>query len=237
MQNRKRILSVKIKRMLDDSPDTSWLGEYASIPTSEFSIDRAHSEDCASVRADIQTAKQILEHVQQTIGDIHNDVLAQYNGTLANQKLDSERDSLGAAYDQVGELIESIDECDCGEHGDMERGQYRYFNGPIENYKGKSSADIRKYVRQDYERMESLNRGDWCFIGIRAEAEVQTKHGAVIQTISSGGLWGIESDAGDDHIKSTIDEELSQLKTELTALGFSKRAIATAFKNVQEESE
>lgn len=28
----KRILSVKIKRMIDDSPDTSWLGEYSDDP-------------------------------------------------------------------------------------------------------------------------------------------------------------------------------------------------------------
>src|SRR6266853_1539084 len=68
--------------------------------------------------------------------------------------------------------IRELAECDCGERGDMERGQYRYFNGPVENYKGESPADIRKYIRQDYDRMESLNRGNWCFIGIRAEAEI-----------------------------------------------------------------
>ena len=44
-----RILSVVIRRMYDESPDTSWLGEYSNSRESEFSIDRAHSEDCASV--------------------------------------------------------------------------------------------------------------------------------------------------------------------------------------------
>lgn len=109
MKNTKRILSVTIKRMIDESPDTSYLGEYSNRSTSEFSIDRAHSEDCASVREDIKHAKQTLEHVQQTIGDIHNAVLAQYNGTLANEKLDAEKDALDDAYNEVGELIDDID--------------------------------------------------------------------------------------------------------------------------------
>ena len=40
-------------------------------------------------------------------------------------------------------------------------------------------------------------------------------------------------------IEETIQEELSSLKTELLALGFSKRAISTAFKpeNIQKKSE
>jgi hypothetical protein len=236
MKNGKRILSVTVRRMIDESPDTSWLGEYSNRPKTEYAIDRAHADDCASVRQDIEEAKATLEHVQQTIGDLHNSVLAQYNGTLANEMLDSERDALDAAHDEIGELIEDIDACDCGERGDMGRHEFRYFNGPVENYKGESPEDIRKYVRQDYDRMESLNRGDWCFIGMRAEAEVQTGSD-VVQRITSGGLWGIESDSGREHLEETQREELAQLKTELIGLGFSRRAIATAMKNVQEKGD
>jgi hypothetical protein len=39
----KRIHKVTIKRMVDDSPDTSWLGEYSDKATSEYSIDREHT--------------------------------------------------------------------------------------------------------------------------------------------------------------------------------------------------
>ena len=247
MQKRKRILSVTLKRMIDDSPDTSYLGEYSNRPTSEFSIDRAHSEDCASVLPAVQDAKKTLEHAQQTIGDLHNDVLAQYNGTLANEKLDSEKDALDEAYDAVGELIDSIDDCDCGERGDMSSREYRYFN-PSFNYVDKQGKalpentpeEVRKYVRQDYERMERLNAGDWCYIGIRAETEVISNtqgtgdkwHG-VVQRVTSGGLWGIESDSDRDYLESVERDELANLRDELTALGFSKRAISTAFKNVE----
>src|SRR5258705_9277395 len=81
MKNGKRIHSVTVRRMIDESPDTSWLGKYSNRSESEYAIDRAHAQDCASVRQDIKDAKATLEHVQQTIGDLHNDVLAQYNGT------------------------------------------------------------------------------------------------------------------------------------------------------------
>jgi hypothetical protein len=242
---RKRILSVTVRRLLDTDSDTSYLGEYGSRAESEYAIDRAHSEDCASVREDVKAAKQTLEHVQQTVGDLHNAILAQYNGTLANAKLDAEKDALDEAYDEVGELIDSMDECDCSFSGHWNNREYRYFNPNHENYKGLPEEEIRKYCRQDFDRMESLSNGNWYYIGIRAEARVfvnekligpVASHG-IAQTITSGGLYGIESDSGREHIEETIREELESLKTELLALGFSKRAISKAFQNVQEKGE
>lgn len=238
MQNRKRILSVTIRRRIDEFPDTSWLGEYSNKRTSEYSIDRAHSEDCDSVNPDIQIAKQTLEHVQQTIGDFHNAILGQYNGTLANEKLDAEKDALDTAYDEIGELIESIDECDCNERGDMRRNELRYFN-PSFNYVDKyghalpgcTPEEIRTYCRQDYERMERLNAGDWCYIGIIAEASVSipSGHSAVESEIESS-VWGVESDGGREYLESMEKDELANVKSQLKELGFSARAISTAFK-------
>jgi hypothetical protein len=126
-------------------------------------------------------------------------------------------------------------ECDCGERGDMTRGELRYFNGNVENYKGESAEDIRKHVRQDYERMERLQRGDWGYLGIRAEAEILIPSGnaSIAQEITSGGLWGIESDGNGDYMKEIESEQLSELREQLHAIGFSKRAISAAFKNVR----
>jgi hypothetical protein len=45
----KRIAQVTIKRMTDDSPDSSHLGEYSDLAKSEYAIDRAQSEDCQAV--------------------------------------------------------------------------------------------------------------------------------------------------------------------------------------------
>jgi hypothetical protein len=55
------------------------------------------------------------------------------------------------SQDVLIELQDELQECDCN-GGDMERNEYRYFNGNVENYKGETPEKIREYVRQDYER-------------------------------------------------------------------------------------
>lgn len=223
-QAQKRIHSVTIKRMVDDSPDTSWLGEYANSPTSEYSIDRKHSLDCP-----INTGN----HTRDDYSETHafaldsQDFCSQCDMTHEQGKL-----AICPDYDIT-------EDCDCGERGDMGRHEYRYFN-PSDNYKGETPENTRKYVRQDYERMESLNRGDWCFIGIRADAEVDLPGGRlarISQQITSGGLWGIESDSDQSYIESVEQEELSSLRSQLEAIGFSKRAISAAFRNVEHKEE
>lgn len=191
MKNSKRILSVKIRRMIDDSPDTSWLGEFSDTPKTEFAIDREHTLDCPA-----------------------------------------------QVYD--GELP-----CDCGNTGDRERGEYQYFNpGSVELYRsGDKDAwrtAMRENAKRDYERMESLERGDFCFIGIRADAEIGIPEDSTIpsspmtiQRITSGGLWGIESDSDAPYLKSVEQEQLDELKQQLRAIGFGTRAISKAFQNTQ----
>jgi len=231
--------------MIDESPDTSWLGEYSSKCASQFTIDRKHSEDCIE---NDTPQKEKLERIAEAI-ESDRPVCEDHT-----QQFDCDCDICQEekAYTEAMETIRELAECDCGEHGDMGRNEFRYFN-PSFNYVTKTDdpsdgltvEEVRKYVRQDYDRMESLNRGDWCFIGIRAEAEVIANvetdgpgkwHG-VVQTISSGGLWGIESDSERSYIEEEQRHQSADLKTELLALGFSKRAITSAFKNIREENE
>lgn len=87
--------------------------------------------------------------------------------------------------------------------------------------------------KQDYERMEALNRGDWGYIGIIAKAQVWNPQTQVTQVVRSGGLWGIESDSGKEYLASVELEELAGLKDELIALGIGERAITHAFGNVE----
>jgi hypothetical protein len=264
IRSKKRILSVTIRRIIDESPDTSHLGEYSNRPANEFAIDRAHSEDCASLTPDFycppsdssdwcywnDSPSRILERVRYALEDKVKDEETTVE-TFADA-LDWDA-SVNDAVETVWELERSAGECDC-HGGDMGRNEFRYFN-PSFNYvtkdgkpsDGLTAEDVRKYTRQDYERMESLNAGDWCFMGIRAEAEVIAdvkttgpgKWYGTTQRISSGGLWGIESDADRSHLESVQQDELSNLKSELLALGFSKRAIAQAFKpeNIKEKDE
>ena len=159
----KKISKITVKRIADDSPDTSWLGEYSNKPNSEYSIDRK-------------------------------------------------------------------------ERGDQGSREYQYFNLPFENYKGIPKKEILKYCEQDYERIESFNKGNWYFLGIKVEAEIQTsKNGKewLINRISSGGLFGIESDSESSYFEEIEKEQINELKIQLLELGFSGKEIAEASKNIE----
>jgi hypothetical protein len=67
------------------------------------------------------------------------------------------------------------------------------------------------------DRKEAYDRGDFYFVGVRAEADVAI--GGIIQTLTSGGLWGIESDSGDDYIREVAGEEWRELRRILTDVG------------------
>jgi hypothetical protein len=221
----KRISTVTIKRMTDADPDTSYLGRYSDRAELEYAIDRRHSLDCQSVEANHGDAVDKLERAIEYLG---------IERTVEGNKSDSTLwESLDDAIDTLTDAQSELQECDCS-GGDAERGEFRYFNGCVENYKGESSADIRKYVRQDYERMERLQHGDWFFVGIRAEAEILIPSGdaSIVQEITSGGLWGVESDSDKSYLAEIETEQLSELREQLRAVGFSTRAITTALKTL-----
>jgi hypothetical protein len=69
------------------------------------------------------------------------------------------------------------------------------------------------------DRYQQYQNGDFAFIGIRSEAEIVV-HG-VCQVITSGGLWGIESDSDRQYQTEIEQEEVDQLKAMLQSLGFS----------------
>ena len=252
-KNSKRILSVKIIREVDTSPDTSYLGEYSNSPANEFSIDRAHAEDCESLRPSFDASPEKSEYREtwsywhkaeaETILEyVRNFLENESSPNVGNlQQCFNWDEALRKAIETVWELENTAGECDCS-GGDMERHQYRYFN-PSFNYVTKdgkpramTAEDVRKYTREDYERMERLNRGDWRYLGIRVEAQVQTHGQSTIQRISSGGLWGIESDSERSYFDEVAQDELRELKNELLAIGFSRRAIAKAFETVEGEN-
>jgi len=247
----KRIHKVTIKRMVDESPDTSWLGEYGNSARSDYAIDRAHDTDCNSQTPITSEADAHLASAVQYLEDLQSEE----EGQLEHSQGCSYRFSdaaecsciVSAIYTGVNDALEILyetrdNECDCGRSGRWSGREYRYFNPNHENYKGDTEENIRKYCRQDYERMESLNSGQWCFVGVRAEAEVfvlpktsLAQSVATVQTITSGGLWGIESDSDKGYFAEVEAEELSALREQLAGIGFSSRAIAAAFKGVVRE--
>ena len=223
-KNMKRILSVTIKREMDSDPDTSYLGEYVGRGKSDYTIDRRHTAECASVEPNADRVQQMLEHARGTVAEYQ--ALEPNSDTLEWIALDD-------AYSQLDELSCEIDDCDCGGMR-LERNSFEYFEPNWENYKGLPEEEIRKYCRQDYERMESLNNQNWYYLGIVAEAKVSS--GNHVQTFTSS-CWGIESDSDKSFFVGTENDILAELKDQLSAWGFSKRAISTAFKNVEHTEE
>ncbi len=118
------------------------------------------------------------------------------------------------------------------ERDDCGRGEYRYFNPAMT---GEETGNP-KSPEQDYQRMQAYNRGDWCMIGVYATAQVVIS-GDVVQTILSGGLWGIESDSGEDYFAEEEANQLHDLREQLTALGFKAKSLSKAFADVAKRTE
>jgi hypothetical protein len=117
------------------------------------------------------------------------------------------------------------------EIGDMGRGECKFFNASP-NYDGETATDAARYTMHDYRRMEAYNRSEWWMLGICALATVVLT-GTTIQTLTSGGLWGIESDSGEEYFAQIEREELDNLAEQLRAAGFTDAAIREALANVE----
>lgn len=93
------------------------------------------------------------------------------------------------------------------------------------------------YMDQDgfEERKEQYHNDVFSLMGIKVETEILTSldngKNWLINHISSGGLWGIESDSGVEYLKSVALEEMSELRTTLTGMGFSETEIKRSFDN------
>jgi hypothetical protein len=112
--------------------------------------------------------------------------------------------------------------------------QFKYFKPADVGVKAGSKL-YRKYALENYKRIVGLENGIWSFLGITARAEVMLARsgGGIIQHITSGGLWGIESDLAEEDIKDIEDEELRTLRSELIGYGFNKKDVAKAMKGLR----
>ncbi len=172
MKNGKRILKIELKQMADESPDTSWMGEFSNHADTQFAID--HQERSGSSR------------VKQWFNP----------GTIED-------------FDPNASWIPA---------GTEDKREYWH-------------QAMTKNAEQDYARMCSLCAGEFEFIGIGAKAEVVVNN--TCQMVTSGGLWGIESDSGEDYLREEEQNQLAELRTILCEMGFSKRSIATAIKEMR----
>jgi hypothetical protein len=77
--------------------------------------------------------------------------------------------------------------------------------------------------------MESLMRRGWCYISVRAEAEIglpQAGENYLTERITSAGTRGIESDSEPGYLMRVEQNGLDNLKDALRQLGFGTRAVS-----------
>lgn len=94
--------------------------------------------------------------------------------------------------------------------------------------------DVSFLDQDEFEdRKEAYRRGNFSFVGVRAEAEIVVD--GIIQHITSGGLWGVESDAGDEYIEGIAQEEYTDLRKILKTLGVPTSELPTEVDSKQIE--
>lgn len=83
------------------------------------------------------------------------------------------------------------------------------------------------YCEQDQARLDAWYRDEWHFIGIRARANVTIVKNSVGFSFSldSPGLWGIESDAGEDYLAEVFEEEKASLSGWIDGVDLSKATV------------
>jgi len=108
--------------------------------------------------------------------------------------------------------------------GYVQPGKCRYFIAVM----SASESGNPESVRQDYERAEAYCRDEWSMVGVIASAQICLPGSDIVQRITSGGLWGIESDSGEDYFAETEKAQLEELEEELFRLGFTARQIEHA---------
>ena len=70
-------------------------------------------------------------------------------------------------------------------------------------------------------RIEAYNRDEWFMVGLQATARIHFTTNGVshYQDFTTPGLWGIESESGEDYFRDIGGEELFTLRQDLMALG------------------
>ena len=69
-----------------------------------------------------------------------------------------------------------------------------------------------EYREQDDARLKAWRNDEWHFVGIRAKATIKISYGInaecwIVTELSTPGLWGVESDSGEELFQQVFQEE------------------------------
>ncbi len=220
-----KISKVWIEHKIDESPDTSWLGEYTNEP-SGWHVDRKAGQLLAS-NGDILAADVPGDYSR---GEYQYISGFQHTGSLKSWASQTEK-SIASAWLRIRYQANGREQ---GLRGNL----FQHF-GVVGWQNANTRAEKVRCIDVVYccleaLRLHRLERNDWCFLGIIAKAEIISPAG-IIQTVRSGGLWGVESDSDKSYLNDVEKEELHSLRAELETMGdgFGVRSMDYAFKNVE----
>ncbi len=101
-------------------------------------------------------------------------------------------------------------------------------NGRLFNWFNAANVETQEQAEENYKRAASYGNR-WWYVGIKAEAVIHlpiSKHSNKVQTIDSGGLWGIESDSEVSYREEVAREQVAELKGYLETLNVDTSNIA-----------
>jgi len=103
--------------------------------------------------------------------------------------------------------------------------EYAFFNA--------ANVENMEQARQNYKRMIKYTNGELMDYGVMAEATILTGNGSYWKSdeITSGGLWGMSSDSGDEYFQEEAGNQLAELSETLKEFDFSDKEIKGAVKN------
>jgi len=88
--------------------------------------------------------------------------------------------------------------------------------------------DVSYLEQEDFEeRLAAFQAGEFSFVGVHAEADVVIE--GVVQTLTSGGLWGIESDSEKEYLEEVAVQEYEELRKILKTIGVPTSELPQAF--------
>lgn len=183
---------IKIKHCLEENPDTSWLGEFTD-KAEPWNICR----HCGEYLHNAERGDRALMAINDHQYDFHT----------------------GSKHWMALEWAKRrFSEHDCPHS----RREYNYFK-PYAGGEPEGTPAYQEYGLQDHKRMEELNRGDFCFLGIMAEARISYPVNEAgdrrLETLTSGGIGGVESDCDDSYMEELEREQLDDLKAHLETFG------------------
>lgn len=83
------------------------------------------------------------------------------------------------------------------------------------------AEDRQRYEAEDRRRLEAYG-SSWWMIGVRAKVTVWVPIGGNSFTryeLTSAGVWGVESDSGEEYLAEIFDEQKAELVDALKAIG------------------